>query len=71
MRCIYLKEFIKLNEGRIQIVSNDGFCELSGNEVFQQVFNLTFPGTLVNIRFNIADTKRYKMSDEVDENEIF
>ena len=66
-----IKEFIKLNEGRIQIVSNDGFCELSGNEVFQQVFNLTFPGTLVNIRFNIADTKRYKMSDEVDENEIF
>lgn len=66
-----IKEFIKLNEGKIQIVSNDGFWELTKIKITKQLFNLTFPGTLVNIEFNIDDRKQYKLSGEIDTKDIF
>lgn len=66
-----IKEFIKLNEGRIQIVSNDGFWELKVTQEVRKIFSFPFPGTIINIEINIADTKQYKMSDEIDDNNIF
>ena len=60
-----IREFITMNNGRIQIVSDRGFWEFSA-----QCENLTrldtpFPGTVINIEINTADTKIYRLRSEV------
>src|SRR5699024_955206 len=50
-----LKEFIEKNEGKMQIVSNDGFYEYGSNGVETRSFNSGFPGTIVNLQFCTND----------------
>ncbi|MBX2905892.1 MAG: hypothetical protein KF744_07635 [Taibaiella sp.] len=54
-----IQQFLKNNEGKIQIVSAEGFWEYS--KFATNVINLdgSFPGTIVNIIFNLNDTKRH------------
>jgi hypothetical protein len=67
----FLTDFIELNAGKIQIVSRfglyecnkgaDGFLKLTGD----------FPGTVVNLEINTADTKAYKLRSEILPKDIF
>jgi hypothetical protein len=60
-----LSEFIRLNQGRIQVVSETGYWEQrSDGSVDTQVLPYPFPGTVVNIEINTADTNSYILSSE-------
>ena len=56
-------EFIKLNKGKVQIVSSDGYWEYKNGEAKKE-FNNFFPGTIVNIEFNLDDSSIYKLKEE-------
>lgn len=58
-----LKEFVKLNKGRFQIVSDDGFYELSDKENVNTLSS-PFPGTIVNMKFKTDDVNSYRLSSE-------
>lgn len=66
-----LREFIELNQGRIQVVSDKGYWELCRGEVVTKSFSTPFPGTVVNIEINTADTKSYCLSSEISPDDIF
>jgi hypothetical protein len=60
-----LRGFIKLNKGRLQVVSDLGFWEQHPDGSYE-MFPLTnpFPGTVVNIQINTADQNSYILSSE-------
>ena len=64
-------EFIKLNKGKIQIISSEGYWELRSGEVFKQNLNFNFNGTIANLEFNLADTNEYFLKEEIDLDNIF
>jgi hypothetical protein len=59
-----LHEFIKLNKGFVQIVSNEGYWELNDRGEFVYTFTDEFPGTMVNISVCTNDTNQYMLSNE-------
>lgn len=64
-------DFAKLNKGRIHIVSSDGFWEFNkGLEKSKSIGSL-FPGTLVNLEFNLDDTALYYLNDETSNEIVF
>ncbi len=66
-----LKDFTRLNGGKIQIASRFGFYEYShGDESFRKM-SADFPGTAVTIEVNTADESTYVLSDETAWDEIF
>ena len=66
-----LREFIMMNHGKLQIVSNEGFYEFQkGNESARQ-FSGQFPGTIINLQFSTDDRNLYSLTSEIDENDIF
>lgn len=67
-----IKEFIGLNRGKIQIVSDSGYWEFNSIEGEKtERFSLPFPGTVVNIEINTADKQSYRLVSEIDPNSIF
>lgn len=66
-----LKDFTRLNGGKIQIASRFGYYEYSyGEENFLRM-SADFPGTAVTIEVNTADESTYVLSDEIASDEIF
>lgn len=63
-----LHEFIKLNKGTVQIVSNEGFWELNHNGKIVDSFTNEFPGTMVNISVCTNDANQYMLSTEAIDN---
>lgn len=51
-----LREFITLNEGRLQIVSDAGYWSLEKGSVQTALLSAPFPGTVVNGDINTADS---------------
>ena len=66
-----LSEFITQNKGSIQIVSDRGYWQLLGGRVTTNKFKCPFPGTVVNIRINTADTSAYCLVSEITADNIF
>jgi hypothetical protein len=66
-----LREFITLNEGRIQIVSDIGYWSLEKEAVQTALLSAPFPGTVVNVEINTADRRSYQLTSEVKETDIF
>ena len=64
-------DFVKLNNGKIQIVSDTGCWQLNGNKEDSFVLNYPFPGTLVNLEFNLGDQSLYCLKEEEPESIIF
>jgi hypothetical protein len=64
-------EFIKLNKGRIQIVSSDGYWEYFNDSVEKKSFNEPFNGTVANIEFNLNDKSSYRLREEIPLEDIF
>ena len=64
-------DFIKLNNGKIQIISSDGYWELRRGKLFKQELNFTFQGTIANLEFNLADKNEYLLKEEIDLDNIF
>lgn len=59
-----LREFIELNKGSLHMVSADGFVEYINGRFQFHTLDMGFPGTIVNIKFNFSDSKRYWMTSE-------
>lgn len=66
-----LREFIIMNDGKIQIVSDKGYWELSDGKISTRAFPAPFPGTTVNIEINTADTSAYCLSSEIQPEDVF
>jgi anti-sigma regulatory factor (Ser/Thr protein kinase) len=66
-----LSEFIGMNRGKMQIISNDGFYEYSEQGEEMHLFKGAFPGTIVNLQFRTNDNNSYILKTEVDANDIF
>jgi hypothetical protein len=59
-----LREFISLNGGRLQIISDTGFWEEHKEKQIIRDLLIPFPGTMVNIEINTGDTKVYCLASE-------
>jgi hypothetical protein len=59
-----LREFITLNQGRIQIVSDRGYWHLDAGQETLTRMEHAFPGTVVNIEINTADQTSYRLRTE-------
>lgn len=66
-----LCEFIDLNNGCIQIVSDAGYWKREKGRIETAIFYQSFPGTAVNIKINTADKGSYRLSTEITDEEIF
>ena len=66
-----IREFIEKNTGKIQIVSADGYWEQKEGVETGKRFVQAFPGTIVNLEFNIADQSHYCLLSEIDKENIF
>ncbi len=64
-------EFIKLNNGKIQIISSDGYWEFRRGEIQTMLFKNYFPGTIANIEFNLDDSSIYQLKEEISLDDIF
>ncbi len=64
-------EFIKLNKGKIQIVSADGYWEFRKGKMEAKLFDKDFPGTIANIEFNLDDSSYYQLKSEISLDNIF
>ena len=67
-----LLSFIKLNKGRVQIISGNGYWENSQLESYKNIlFANCFDGTIVNIEFNVNDKYSYSLSNERSQENLF
>lgn len=60
-----IKDFILLNGGRVQIVSAEGCWEFHNMESSTFEMLNSFPGTIVNIVFNLTDKNKYYLASEL------
>mgnify|MGYP001558296520 CR=1 FL=1 len=66
-----LHDFVNLNQGRIQIASRFGYYEFSaGQDSFTKMAE-DYPGTVVTIEVNTADTFACRLASEVPLDDIF
>ncbi len=66
-----IKDFIRMNEGKLQIVSRFGYYEFSASGDAIEKMDHDFPGTSVNIEINTQDTNSYCLKTELSSDDIF
>ncbi|MBN1279564.1 MAG: ATP-binding protein [Chlorobium sp.] len=66
-----LKDFIRINQGKIQIASRYGFHEISDMAEPFYKLDYDFPGTCVNIEINTDDARNYALKSEIKSSDIF
>lgn len=66
-----LKDFIRMNKGKLQIVSRFGYYEFSAHGESIIKMDHDFPGTCVNIEINTQDTSSYCLKSELSNDDIF
>jgi anti-sigma regulatory factor (Ser/Thr protein kinase) len=66
-----LKEFITKNNGKFQIVSDDGFYQYESTGEQLKLFSESFPGTIVNLQFRTDDTSSYSLQEEYQDEALF
>lgn len=66
-----LSEFIDLNGGCIQIVSDAGYLRRQNKKTETARLRHPFPGTVVSIEINTADTNSYMLTSELNAADIF
>lgn len=59
-----LLEFLRLNQGAMQIVSGLGMVEFRNNRMIDFNLSNSFEGTIVNMEFNFDDDKNYRLANE-------
>lgn len=60
-------QFIKHNNGKIQIISSNGFWEWHRGNTTKKSLDHTFYGTIANLRFNLNDQSYYSLASESDD----
>lgn len=59
-----LCDFIDLNDGCIRIVSDAGYWRRRGSKTVTKPLNYPFPGTVISVEINTADTSVYRLAPE-------
>lgn len=60
-----IRDFLKLNKGKLQICSDDGYWEEKKSIKFVQTLKNKFSGSIVNIEFNLRDNSSYISKEEL------
>jgi len=55
-----MRDFIRFNRGKFQIVSGNEFWELNGKTEYTRNFEMPFPGTIINIEIDQNDKNIYR-----------
>ena len=66
-----LREFIDLNDGCIQIVSDSGYWQRKDKVDKKLALDHSFPGTVVSIELNTADERSYVLKSDLTNKDIF
>ncbi|KAF1082367.1 MAG: hypothetical protein GQF41_1088 [Candidatus Rifleibacterium amylolyticum] len=66
-----IKDFVRINGGKLQIVSHYGFYEFSAENECLQRLSYVLPGTCVNIEINTNDTNTYDLGTGLTVQDIF
>lgn len=66
-----IRNFARMNNGKVQIVSSDGCWQLNRGKEKSYTLDYAFPGTLVNLEFNLDDQSFYYLKEEKPEAIIF
>ena len=66
-----LCDFIDLNGGCIQIVSDAGYWQRRASKVVTKPLSYPFPGTVVSVEINTADLHTYTLASELSTENIF
>jgi anti-anti-sigma regulatory factor len=66
-----IREFLKLNEGAIHILSSNGFWRETRGVVDSRNIAPRFLGTVVTFEFNLNDKKTYILKSEINPNNLF
>ena len=68
-----IKDFIHQNKGVLQIISANAMFEYRDGQPYTTELDNYFPGTIVNMKFNVDDRKIYYLGpeDKVNINNIF
>lgn len=61
-----IRDFLGFNEGAIQIISSNGYWEEKNGAIFDKVLQDRYLGTIVNLEFNMNDSKSYILTSEID-----
>lgn len=61
-----IREFLRLNKGKLQILSADGYWEEKKGDILAIDCTNSFQGSVVNIEFNLRDPKEYHTQEELD-----
>lgn len=64
-------EFVKLNKGQVQMISGDGYWQFDKKGEFKDDLRSHFPGTIVNLEFNLDDSSFYYLKSEHEETILF
>lgn len=65
-----IRTFLKLNEGKLQIRSADGYWEETKSVNFAHSCTNSFSGSIVNIEFNLRDKQSYITPEELNIKDI-
>jgi len=66
-----LGEFVRLNNGKLQIISYDGFYQYDSSGEQVETLAKGFPGTIVNVVFRTDDTNNYSLVSESNKTDLF
>ena len=66
-----IQEFMRANNGKIQIVSADGYWEMIKGAVSTSEYEAPFPGSLINLEFNLDDLSYVQEYDNISIDDIF
>ena len=66
-----LCEFIDLNGGSIQIVSDAGYWQRKNKKTVTKPLSHPFPGTVVSVEINTADKHVYSLASDLNPEDIF
>lgn len=66
-----LVQFVDLNGGSLQIVSDAGYWRRENGKSCIVQLTRPFPGTVVSVEINTADQQSYVLASEVEETDIF
>jgi hypothetical protein len=67
----FVRDFLRQNNGQIQIISSDGYWQEENGHTFAANMVGQFRGTAVNLEFNLNDKNSYLLASEIDPKDVF
>lgn len=65
-----IRDFLRKNNGKMQIASADGYWYEKGRISHSKDLNVFFRGTAVNLEFNVNDQSSYYLTSEIEDTDI-